>query len=158
MLFYFFIAFNNYSLPILVCWEHKYIFPSDVLCFFWYLVCLNKCIIILLSGGKGGKKKKNKNSSKPQKNNGSTWANVPLPPSPSPAASRYRAGTLCTWTARKWVTMFHLLMQHPGLCSPLHCAHLSLSCVLLLFFLPSCQAFHYFSTLLLLTPSIYFIW
>uniref|UniRef100_A0A287DCH3 Roundabout guidance receptor 2 n=1 Tax=Ictidomys tridecemlineatus TaxID=43179 RepID=A0A287DCH3_ICTTR len=35
-----------------------------------------------LSGGKGGKKKKNKNSSKPQKNNGSTWANVPLPPPP----------------------------------------------------------------------------
>ncbi|XP_045641388.1 roundabout homolog 2 isoform X3 [Ursus americanus] len=33
-------------------------------------------------GGKGGKKKKNKNSSKPQKNNGSTWANVPLPPPP----------------------------------------------------------------------------
>ena len=31
---------------------------------------------------KGGKKKKNKNSSKPQKNNGSTWANVPLPPPP----------------------------------------------------------------------------
>lgn len=43
-------------------------------------LCLNKCII--LSGGKGGKKKKNKNSSKPQKNNGSTWANVPLPPPP----------------------------------------------------------------------------
>uniref|UniRef100_A0A8C0LMV1 Roundabout guidance receptor 2 n=1 Tax=Canis lupus dingo TaxID=286419 RepID=A0A8C0LMV1_CANLU len=35
-----------------------------------------------LSGGKGGKKKKTKNSSKPQKNNGSTWANVPLPPPP----------------------------------------------------------------------------
>ncbi|XP_067595316.1 roundabout homolog 2 isoform X8 [Pseudorca crassidens] len=35
-----------------------------------------------LSGGKGGKKKKNKNSSKAQKNNGSTWANVPLPPPP----------------------------------------------------------------------------
>ncbi|XP_034512712.1 roundabout homolog 2 isoform X6 [Ailuropoda melanoleuca] len=34
------------------------------------------------NGGKGGKKKKNKNSSKPQKNNGSTWANVPLPPPP----------------------------------------------------------------------------
>ncbi|KAM5336110.1 roundabout homolog 2 isoform 7-T7 [Glossophaga mutica] len=33
------------------------------------------------NGGKGGKKKKNKNS-KPQKNNGSTWANVPLPPPP----------------------------------------------------------------------------
>ncbi|XP_049566501.1 roundabout homolog 2 isoform X3 [Orcinus orca] len=33
-------------------------------------------------GGKGGKKKKNKNSSKAQKNNGSTWANVPLPPPP----------------------------------------------------------------------------
>ncbi|KAM7132302.1 roundabout homolog 2 isoform 3-T3 [Molossus nigricans] len=33
-------------------------------------------------GGKGGKKKKNKNSSKPQRNNGSTWANVPLPPPP----------------------------------------------------------------------------
>ncbi|KAK2089388.1 Roundabout 2 [Saguinus oedipus] len=35
-----------------------------------------------MRGGKGGKKKKNKNSSKPQKNNGSTWANVPLPPPP----------------------------------------------------------------------------
>ncbi|XP_055473811.1 roundabout homolog 2 isoform X5 [Psammomys obesus] len=35
-----------------------------------------------LSGGKGGKKKKTKNSSKGQKNNGSTWANVPLPPPP----------------------------------------------------------------------------
>lgn len=35
------------------------------------------------NGGKGGKKKKNKNSSKPQKNNGSTWANVPLPPPPA---------------------------------------------------------------------------
>ncbi|XP_038621990.1 roundabout homolog 2 isoform X8 [Tachyglossus aculeatus] len=35
-----------------------------------------------LSGGKGGKKKKNKNASKPQKNNGSNWANVPLPPPP----------------------------------------------------------------------------
>ncbi|KAM7132301.1 roundabout homolog 2 isoform 2-T2 [Molossus nigricans] len=34
------------------------------------------------NGGKGGKKKKNKNSSKPQRNNGSTWANVPLPPPP----------------------------------------------------------------------------
>ncbi|XP_049566499.1 roundabout homolog 2 isoform X1 [Orcinus orca] len=34
------------------------------------------------NGGKGGKKKKNKNSSKAQKNNGSTWANVPLPPPP----------------------------------------------------------------------------
>ncbi|XP_066478489.1 roundabout homolog 2 isoform X3 [Tiliqua scincoides] len=34
------------------------------------------------NGGKGGKKKKNKNTSKPQKNNGSTWANVPLPPPP----------------------------------------------------------------------------
>ncbi|XP_076405228.1 roundabout homolog 2 isoform X10 [Peromyscus maniculatus bairdii] len=34
------------------------------------------------NGGKGGKKKKNKNSSKGQKNNGSTWANVPLPPPP----------------------------------------------------------------------------
>ncbi|XP_073929014.1 roundabout homolog 2 isoform X16 [Castor canadensis] len=34
------------------------------------------------NGGKGGKKKKNKNSSKPQKNNGSSWANVPLPPPP----------------------------------------------------------------------------
>ncbi|KAL6082544.1 hypothetical protein STEG23_014529, partial [Scotinomys teguina] len=32
--------------------------------------------------GKGGKKKKTKNSSKAQKNNGSTWANVPLPPPP----------------------------------------------------------------------------
>ncbi|XP_062833215.1 roundabout homolog 2 isoform X12 [Anolis carolinensis] len=35
-----------------------------------------------LSGGKGGKKKKNKNTSKPQKNNGSTWASIPLPPPP----------------------------------------------------------------------------
>ncbi|XP_056663251.1 roundabout homolog 2 isoform X12 [Monodelphis domestica] len=35
-----------------------------------------------LSGGKGGKKKKNKNSSKAPKNNGSNWANVPLPPPP----------------------------------------------------------------------------
>ncbi|XP_060226634.1 roundabout homolog 2 isoform X15 [Meriones unguiculatus] len=34
------------------------------------------------NGGKGGKKKKTKNSSKGQKNNGSTWANVPLPPPP----------------------------------------------------------------------------
>ncbi|XP_060028116.1 roundabout homolog 2 isoform X9 [Erinaceus europaeus] len=34
------------------------------------------------NGGKGGKKKKSKSSSKPQKNNGSTWANVPLPPPP----------------------------------------------------------------------------
>ncbi|XP_075450096.1 roundabout homolog 2 isoform X4 [Ascaphus truei] len=35
-----------------------------------------------LSGGKGGKKKKNKNVCKSQKNNGSNWANVPLPPPP----------------------------------------------------------------------------
>nr|XP_034971673.1 roundabout homolog 2 isoform X10 [Zootoca vivipara] len=35
-----------------------------------------------LSGGKGGKKKKNKNNSKPQKNNGSNWASIPLPPPP----------------------------------------------------------------------------
>ncbi|NXS97780.1 ROBO2 protein, partial [Jacana jacana] len=35
-----------------------------------------------LSGGKGGKKKKNKNAAKPQKNNGSNWASVPLPPPP----------------------------------------------------------------------------
>ncbi|XP_074048881.1 LOW QUALITY PROTEIN: roundabout homolog 2 [Macrotis lagotis] len=35
-----------------------------------------------LSGGKSGKKKKNKNASKSQKNNGSNWANVPLPPPP----------------------------------------------------------------------------
>ncbi|KAM4788888.1 roundabout homolog 2 isoform 19-T19 [Cyanocitta cristata] len=35
-----------------------------------------------LSGGKGGKKKKNKNTAKPQKNNGSNWASVPLPPPP----------------------------------------------------------------------------
>ncbi|XP_054021741.1 roundabout homolog 2 isoform X10 [Dryobates pubescens] len=35
-----------------------------------------------LSGGKGGKKKKTKNTSKPQKNNGSNWASVPLPPPP----------------------------------------------------------------------------
>ncbi|XP_041439293.1 roundabout homolog 2 isoform X3 [Xenopus laevis] len=35
-----------------------------------------------LSGGKEGKKKKNKNSSKVPKNNGSNWANVPLPPPP----------------------------------------------------------------------------
>ncbi|XP_042644397.1 roundabout homolog 2 isoform X6 [Tyto alba] len=35
-----------------------------------------------LSGGKGGKKKKNKNTGKPQKNNGSNWASVPLPPPP----------------------------------------------------------------------------
>ncbi|XP_041437544.1 roundabout homolog 2 isoform X9 [Xenopus laevis] len=35
-----------------------------------------------LSGGKDGKKKKNKNSSKIPKNNGSNWANVPLPPPP----------------------------------------------------------------------------
>ncbi|XP_043928372.1 roundabout homolog 2 isoform X15 [Protopterus annectens] len=35
-----------------------------------------------LSGGKAGKKKKSKSSSKPQKNNGSNWANVPLPPPP----------------------------------------------------------------------------
>ncbi|XP_015492233.1 roundabout homolog 2 isoform X1 [Parus major] len=35
-----------------------------------------------LSGGKGGKKKKNKNTAKPQKNNGSAWASVPLPPPP----------------------------------------------------------------------------
>ncbi|XP_042312914.1 roundabout homolog 2 isoform X11 [Sceloporus undulatus] len=35
-----------------------------------------------LSGGKGGKKKKSKNTSKPQKNNGSTWASIPLPPPP----------------------------------------------------------------------------
>ncbi|KAM7065438.1 PREDICTED: roundabout homolog 2 [Sturnus vulgaris] len=34
------------------------------------------------NGGKGGKKKKNKNTAKPQKNNGSTWASVPLPPPP----------------------------------------------------------------------------
>ncbi|XP_060626508.2 roundabout homolog 2 isoform X7 [Anolis sagrei] len=34
------------------------------------------------NGGKGGKKKKNKNTSKPQKNNGSTWASIPLPPPP----------------------------------------------------------------------------
>uniref|UniRef100_A0A8C3TI70 Roundabout guidance receptor 2 n=1 Tax=Catharus ustulatus TaxID=91951 RepID=A0A8C3TI70_CATUS len=34
------------------------------------------------NGGKGGKKKKNKNTTKPQKNNGSTWASVPLPPPP----------------------------------------------------------------------------
>ncbi|XP_048789842.1 roundabout homolog 2 isoform X16 [Lagopus muta] len=35
-----------------------------------------------LSGGKGGKKKKSKNTAKPQKNNGSNWASVPLPPPP----------------------------------------------------------------------------
>uniref|UniRef100_A0A6I8R034 Roundabout guidance receptor 2 n=1 Tax=Xenopus tropicalis TaxID=8364 RepID=A0A6I8R034_XENTR len=35
-----------------------------------------------LSGGKDGKRKKNKNSSKISKNNGSSWANVPLPPPP----------------------------------------------------------------------------
>ncbi|XP_032606929.3 roundabout homolog 2 isoform X10 [Taeniopygia guttata] len=34
------------------------------------------------NGGKGGKKKKTKNAAKPQKNNGSTWASVPLPPPP----------------------------------------------------------------------------
>ncbi|XP_014802810.1 PREDICTED: roundabout homolog 2 [Calidris pugnax] len=34
------------------------------------------------NGGKGGKKKKNKNAAKPQKNNGSNWASVPLPPPP----------------------------------------------------------------------------
>ncbi|XP_063249997.1 roundabout homolog 2 isoform X5 [Prinia subflava] len=34
------------------------------------------------NGGKGGKKKKNKNTAKPQKNNGSSWASVPLPPPP----------------------------------------------------------------------------
>ncbi|XP_033374383.1 roundabout homolog 2 isoform X5 [Parus major] len=34
------------------------------------------------NGGKGGKKKKNKNTAKPQKNNGSAWASVPLPPPP----------------------------------------------------------------------------
>ncbi|XP_042312910.1 roundabout homolog 2 isoform X8 [Sceloporus undulatus] len=34
------------------------------------------------NGGKGGKKKKSKNTSKPQKNNGSTWASIPLPPPP----------------------------------------------------------------------------
>ncbi|KAM9628561.1 roundabout homolog 2 isoform 8-T8 [Morphnus guianensis] len=34
------------------------------------------------NGGKGGKKKKNKNTAKPQKNNGSNWASVPLPPPP----------------------------------------------------------------------------
>uniref|UniRef100_A0A8C6Y7H2 Roundabout guidance receptor 2 n=1 Tax=Naja naja TaxID=35670 RepID=A0A8C6Y7H2_NAJNA len=34
------------------------------------------------NGGKGGKKKKNKNTPKTQKNNGSTWASVPLPPPP----------------------------------------------------------------------------
>uniref|UniRef100_A0A1A8AL36 Roundabout, axon guidance receptor, homolog 2 n=1 Tax=Nothobranchius furzeri TaxID=105023 RepID=A0A1A8AL36_NOTFU len=35
-----------------------------------------------LSGGKGGKKKKTKAGSKPTKANGSSWANVPLPPPP----------------------------------------------------------------------------
>ncbi|XP_060929477.1 roundabout homolog 2 [Limanda limanda] len=35
-----------------------------------------------LSGGKGGKKKKTKAGSKPSKANGSSWANVPLPPPP----------------------------------------------------------------------------
>uniref|UniRef100_A0A1A7WFR7 Roundabout, axon guidance receptor, homolog 2 n=2 Tax=Iconisemion striatum TaxID=60296 RepID=A0A1A7WFR7_9TELE len=35
-----------------------------------------------LSGGKGGKKKKTKAGSKPAKANGSSWANVPLPPPP----------------------------------------------------------------------------
>ncbi|XP_069726479.1 roundabout homolog 2 isoform X13 [Phaenicophaeus curvirostris] len=35
-----------------------------------------------LSGGKGGKKKKNKSTAKPQKNNGSNWASIPLPPPP----------------------------------------------------------------------------
>ncbi|XP_054649248.1 roundabout homolog 2 isoform X11 [Dunckerocampus dactyliophorus] len=35
-----------------------------------------------LSGGKGGKKKKTKAGSKPVKANGSSWANVPLPPPP----------------------------------------------------------------------------
>ncbi|KAE8621826.1 hypothetical protein XENTR_v10004985 [Xenopus tropicalis] len=34
------------------------------------------------NGGKDGKRKKNKNSSKISKNNGSSWANVPLPPPP----------------------------------------------------------------------------
>ena len=33
-------------------------------------------------GGKGGKKKKTKAGSKPTKANGSSWANVPLPPPP----------------------------------------------------------------------------
>ncbi|XP_042152320.1 roundabout homolog 2 isoform X5 [Oncorhynchus tshawytscha] len=35
-----------------------------------------------LSGGKGGKKKKAKVGTKPTKTNGSSWANVPLPPPP----------------------------------------------------------------------------
>ncbi|XP_060743892.1 roundabout homolog 2 isoform X3 [Tachysurus vachellii] len=35
-----------------------------------------------LSGGKGGKKKKTKVGAKPTKTNGSSWANVPLPPPP----------------------------------------------------------------------------
>ncbi|XP_055735667.1 roundabout homolog 2-like isoform X6 [Salvelinus fontinalis] len=35
-----------------------------------------------LSGGKGGKKKKAKVGAKPTKANGSSWANVPLPPPP----------------------------------------------------------------------------
>uniref|UniRef100_A0A3B3SB02 Roundabout, axon guidance receptor, homolog 2 (Drosophila) n=1 Tax=Paramormyrops kingsleyae TaxID=1676925 RepID=A0A3B3SB02_9TELE len=35
-----------------------------------------------LSGGKGGKKKKTKSSTKTSKANGSSWANVPLPPPP----------------------------------------------------------------------------
>ncbi|KAG5269491.1 hypothetical protein AALO_G00202650 [Alosa alosa] len=35
-----------------------------------------------LSGGKGGKKKKTKGGAKPSKANGSSWANVPLPPPP----------------------------------------------------------------------------
>ncbi|XP_051962869.1 roundabout homolog 2 isoform X4 [Xyrauchen texanus] len=35
-----------------------------------------------LSGGKGGKKKKTKANAKPTKMNGSSWANVPLPPPP----------------------------------------------------------------------------
>ncbi|XP_069726477.1 roundabout homolog 2 isoform X12 [Phaenicophaeus curvirostris] len=34
------------------------------------------------NGGKGGKKKKNKSTAKPQKNNGSNWASIPLPPPP----------------------------------------------------------------------------
>ncbi|XP_017453573.1 roundabout homolog 2 isoform X25 [Rattus norvegicus] len=59
-------------------WKSSVQQKSDLMGFAYSLPDQNKGN----NGGKGGKKKKTKNSSKAQKNNGSTWANVPLPPPP----------------------------------------------------------------------------
>lgn len=49
---------------------------------FQRLSLLNASFPLPYAGGKGGKKKKTKAGSKPSKANGSSWANVPLPPPP----------------------------------------------------------------------------